>query len=617
MNRRILFMAALVVAASVPATTSASAKSLREPIKARLVKEVVEADDYLSKQKFAEAAALYHDAINKEPKNVSAHNGLGMALGKQFKLEAADVEFDKAIQLDPQNAMGHVGKAMVAINKLQSSSVTVQRSRDAALKEAESQARQALQLDPASPEAHYYLAQAIREQGRLDEAVTEFQAALGADPKYSDAYAGLGMARMQQNNWGEAAGNFQQAILNNSGNSTAHFGLGKVFLAQGQLDNAIHEFNTALYQYPNSAPTRLALGEAYMQQGNSIAAVKEFQEAIRIKPENPDAYLHIAAIRETRGDVEHAIAELRSGLEMAPDSSDLRLRVAEDSLRLEKLDDAIKDYEAVISSGGPSSSSAAKGLTRAFFLKSQRAASNAFLASNDFEQARESLQKAIAMNPNDMELRLADAKLRALSGDVVDLKSIGQPKSDGERIAYAEALLAQNRFAEAHEQMKLLLASAHDAHSALAVGDLAVMIKDLPSAEAAFKAAEAMPNGRDRARRGLAAVAKARELAQQDLTLADDLARKNALASAIDRYHSAIVSNPEAPAARLGLAQALERSGSHSSDRLRDSATQYKVFLTLSPQLPEKEMERYNKKIVVLNMKASKLEQRLAMRPRS
>jgi tetratricopeptide (TPR) repeat protein len=614
MNRKICFVAAVVLATSIPVGASAAVKS---PMKGRLVKEIVDADDFMSKQKFSEAAELYHDAINKEPKNVSAHTGLGLALGKQFKLEAADDEFNKALTLDPENAVAHVGKAMTNIYKLQSSSATIQKNRDAYLKEAEAQARQAIELDSGLPEAHYFLGQALREQGRLDEAAQSFQQAIGADKTFSDAYAGLGLVRMAQNSPVEASANFKQAISLNTGNSTAHFGLGKMLLQQGQVDDAIREFNTALYQYPNSAPTRLALGEAYMQQGNTIAAVKEFQEAIRIKPENSDAYLHIASIRESRGDIEHALAELRSGLEMTPDNADLHLRVADDSLRLEKLDDAIKEYGNVISSGAPLSSTAAKGITRAFFLKAQRQASNAFVASNDFEQAREVLAKAIQMNPNDMELRLADAKMRALSGEVVDLKAIGEPHTDGERIAYAEALLAQNRFADAHVQMNKLLASANDPRQVLAVGDLALMIKDLPSADAAFKRAEAMPGARDRAKRGQAAVTKARELAQQDITLADDLSRKNALASAVDRYHSAIIANPEATQARIGLAQTLERWAQRQPDRLHESVTQYKAYLTLAPQLPAKEVDRINKKIAVLNTKASKLEQRLAMRPKS
>ena len=42
----------------------------------------------------------------------------------------------------------------------------------------------------------------------------------------------------------------------------------------------------------------------------------------------------------------------------------------------------------------------------------------------------------------------------------VDLAKIGTPATDGERVAYAEALLAQNKFAEAHSQISQLITSA-------------------------------------------------------------------------------------------------------------------------------------------------------------
>lgn len=585
--------------------------------KARLVKQVVEADELMLKQKWADAADKYHDAINQDPKNVVAHTGMGMALGKQFKLDAADEEFNKVLALDPENAMARVGKAMVAINRLQSSSATIQKNRESFLKDAEAQAREAIATDPGLPEAHFYLGQALREQGRLDEAAESFRAAIQSEPQYSEAYSGLGMVRLTQNSPVEAGANFKQAIQINSGNSTAHFGLGRVLLQQGQIDEAIKELNTALYQFPNSAPVRLALGEAYLQQGNTIAAVKEFQEAIRIKPENADAYLHIASIRESRGDIEHALAELRSGLEMMPNNADLHLRLADDSLRLEKLDDAIKEYSVVMNSPSPNAATAAKGITRAYVLKSQKQTAGAFLSSNDYEQAREQLRKAITLNPNDMELRLADAKLRALSGEQIDLRTIGEPKTDGERIAYAEALLAQNRFAEAHSQLNTLLANASDAKQVLAIADLSSMIKDHTTAESAFRKAATMPGGQERAERGLAQVAKARELARQDSTLAEDLARKNALASAVDRYHAAVFANPEAGNTRIGLARTLERFAQQQPARLHEAVTQYKAYLALTPTLPQKEVEKINKKISQLNLKATKLEHRIAMRPKS
>ncbi len=58
--------------------------------------------------------------------------------------------------------------------------------------------------------------------------------------------------------------------------------------------------------------------------------------------------MHIADIREGRGDVELSISELRAALEVTPDNQDLHLLIADDSLKLEKLDDAIKYYSLCV-----------------------------------------------------------------------------------------------------------------------------------------------------------------------------------------------------------------------------------------------------------------------------
>ena len=266
----------------------------------------------------------------------------------------------------------------------------------------------------------------------------------------------------------------------------------------------------------------------------------------------------MADIREQRGDTELAIADARSGLELMPNNLDLHQRVADDTLKLEKLDDAIKEYKGVLDAN-PGNSAAAKGLTRAYYMKANREANSAFFTSNEFENAGKYLAQAVQMNPNDMELRLAQAKLRAMSGEKVDLSAVGAPHTDGERVAYAEALLAQNKFKEADDQMTQVIGSAQDAKQTFAVGDLALMIKDLPSAEAAYKKAASFPGGAERAKRGLDQVATAKDQARQDLTLADDLSNRKQLQSAIDKYKSSIYGNPKVPAARYGMAATLRK----------------------------------------------------------
>jgi tetratricopeptide (TPR) repeat protein len=494
---------------------------------------------------------------------------------------------------------------------LQSSSTTFYRNANALLARAEAECNQSLQYDPKSPEANYALGMVMKEQGKYDQAESAFNRAIASDKNYSDAYAGLGLMRLQQKDYAGAITNFKQAIALNTGNSTAHYGLGRTYVQQGQVDDGIKELNTSLYQFRNSAPVHYELGHAYELQGNTVGAIREFQESIRIKPEIAAPYIHVANIRENRGDIELAIAELRSGLEVNPNNAELLLRVANDNLRLEKVDDSIKEYEQVLAVA-PRSTVAAEGLTRAFYLKTQKESTGAFFGSNDYEAAEKAINRAVQMNPSNMELRLAQAKLNALSGKHVDLASLGQPTNDGERIAYAEALLAQDKFQEASQQMNMLIANVGEPKQMLALGDLSLMIKDLDSAKLAYEKAATMPGGEERAKRGLDQVAKAREAAREDLTLANDLARKKQLASAVDKYHAAVFANPRNADARDGLGSALERLYPHDPKELRESATQYRAFLALAPDTAPKDKEKIEKHIAKLDAKAYKLDNQVA-----
>ncbi|MBU6450534.1 MAG: tetratricopeptide repeat protein [Cyanobacteria bacterium REEB67] len=575
----------------------------------RITREVVRADSLMLGGKYDEAADLYKGEMEKNHNSVPAVVGYGMALAKLYKLDAADENFNRVLALDPQNAMAHAGKAMVMFNRLTSSSGTVIKNRDATLKNAEAEVKQALSIDPGMPEGHLTLGNIYKEEGRLDDAIAEYKQATTLDPKFSEAFAQLGIARLSKDQYADSVSAFKTAISLNSGNSTAHYGLGRAYYKQGLNDEALKELNTSLYQFRNSAPVHLTLGDVYAAQGNTVAAVKEYNQAISIKPENPDAYLHIADIRESRGDLELSISELRSGLEMMPNNPDLHLRVADSSLKLEKLDDAMKEYNTVLATN-PGNSAAAKGLTRAYYLKANKEAGGAFFVSNEYENAQSMIDKAVAMNPNDMELRLAQAKLRSMAGTPVDLSKLGTPSNDGERVAYAEALLAQNRFADADQQMQQVISNANDPKQAFAVADLALMIKDLPDAEAAYRKASTMPGGQERATRGLALVAKAKDASRQDLTMASDLARRSQLGSAVDKYHSAIYGNPKVADARIGLAETLERLKPQASKDLREAIVQYKAYEALTPNMPPKELEKMNKKIDNLSNKAFKLEQK-------
>lgn len=546
---------------------------------------------------YDQAADSFRKALNTNSKDVAALSGLGFALAVQFKLDGAEQQFKKALALKKDDPLAHVGMAFVKVNGLQSSSMTVISQKNAILSQAESECRLALKKEPDMPEALLVLGMVQKEQGKLDEAKATFSKSIAADPKYSMGFANRGLISLKQGDTASAITDFKEAIRLRSANSTAHYGLGKAYTEMGQLDEAYKELNTSLSLQKNSAPAHIAMGNVYQLQGNSVAAVREYKNAIAIKAESEDAYLKLAEILQARGDLEAAALNLRSGVELNPRNVDLHMKLGEITLALGKNDDALKEYTNVLNTS-PGNVAAVNGMTRALVMKAQKEANGAFFVSNNFESAEVLIQRAIQMNPNSMELRLADAKLRAMSGRPVDLTNIGTPTNDAERLAYAEAMIAQCKFDEASQAMATVIQNCQDANSAFAVADMALMTRDLDSAEQAYTKASTFPGAdiASRSKRGINAVRSARDKAQEDLNFASDLARKGQMASGIDKYRSAAFQNPRLAEAHLGLAEALEKFQKKQSAALREAALQFRAYLSLSPNLPEKEREKIAKK---------------------
>jgi tetratricopeptide (TPR) repeat protein len=594
--------------ASQESSPSASAAGSPSESRNSVRKDLITAGDLMLDGKYAEAADIYRAVLNTNSKETNALAGLGMALGRQFKLDAADEQFEKLLTIDPNNPVAHCGKAMVILNRLQSSSTTVINNRSTLLKEAGKECNLALDADPRVVEAHYLLGRVYKEEGRNDRACLAFQGAIKLDPHYSNAYAQLGLIQVLLNKLSEATESFKKAISINSGNSTAHFGMAQVAFKQNRLDAAVAELNISLYQNPNSSPVHQLLGKVYEAQGNTVAAIKEFKEAIRIKPELAAPYLSIASVAESRGDIEMAIAELHSGLEVMPNDPELLIRIANDSLRIDKFDDAVKNFEAA-AAAAPSTASPIEGLTRVLYLKAQKETSGAYFVSNDYAQANILVQKAIKLNPNSIELRLVDAKLRALSGQPVSVAKMPLPQSDADRPAYAETLMAEGKYQEAAAQMVKAINATTDTARLFAIGDLALMIKDLPSAELAYKRAASFVGQTDRANRGLDLIFKAREEAKQNLNLANDLARRRQMQSAIDKFKLAAYQDPKVADTHLFLAQTIEKLAEQTSKTMRETIAQYKAYLELAAGVPAATQDKLQKKVARLETKALKIEQ--------
>ncbi|HEY9678339.1 MAG TPA: tetratricopeptide repeat protein [Drouetiella sp.] len=593
-------------------TTPTTSKTTTSPVLSGGVKvNMTAAEKLLSQGKWSDAEGLFREALVANPTDVPATLGLGLALANEFKLDNADSAFERVIAIDPNNATAYAGKAMVMLNRLQSSSGTIRNERESILKQAEDYARRATTLGPANADAHNALGQVLKEQGRNEEAASELNTATVLNPDMSFAYSSLGLVRMAQNSPAEASEAFKRAITLNSGNSSAHYGLGAVLLKQGQIDDAIKELNTSLYQFPNSWPVRMALGQAYQTQGNTVAALQQYQLSTLIKPENIEPYVRMADIHQERGDSELALADLRSGLTQAPTDLQLRQRIADLDMSLERADDAIKNYRVILQLS-PNDNNAMKGLSQALLIKAQKAALNASLSPSDYETANNAIDEAIKVNSDDMELRLAKAKLLAMSGATEFQAKYAniQPTTDGDRVGLAEVLATKGDFNKSAQLFNEVITRQTNPKQLYAIADIAALTHSLGSAETAYKKGLALGGSPERGQVGLKKVADARKSAVDATAVASELAHKHQWDGAIAKFREAIKSDPMLPTARYGLAEALDDGPEDSVPTLSESASQYQYYLAIATDLTDKDREKLTDLIEKLNDKVAKLKQK-------
>ncbi len=239
--------------------------------------------------------------------NYVAHYNLGYALFQKGSVDEAMVQYQKALQINPDSAEAHnnLGNAL-----LQKGNVD----------EAIAQYQKALEVKPDYAEAHYNLGNALLQKGNVDEAMAQYQKALEVKPDYAEAHYNLGNALLQKGNVDEAMAQYQKALEIKPDYAEAHCNLGSALLKMGQVDEAMVQYQKALEITPDSAPVYNNLGNALLQKGKVDEAIAHFQKALEITPDYAEAHVNLrtALLQKERED--EALAQYQKALQTNPDS---------------------------------------------------------------------------------------------------------------------------------------------------------------------------------------------------------------------------------------------------------------------------------------------------------
>jgi serine/threonine protein kinase len=137
---------------------------------------------------------------------------------------------DKALQLDPQMAEGHVSRAATRLVY------------DWDWKGSEEELKLALRLNPGYATGHHWYSLLLSALGRHDSAISEGQRALEIDPLSVIIVASAGWIYVHAGRYDQAIAQFHKALELDSLCAPALSGLGEVYEIQGKNEEALAEY---------------------------------------------------------------------------------------------------------------------------------------------------------------------------------------------------------------------------------------------------------------------------------------------------------------------------------------------------------------------------------------
>jgi tetratricopeptide (TPR) repeat protein len=111
--------------------------------------------------------------------------------------------------------------------------------------EARAEFERSIELEPQQTESLYQLGEIDLEQGNLSTATTRFEKVVAADPRHEGAFTGLGIVAYRQKQYKEAAEYLKTAIGLSPDDSLAHYYYGLTLKRLGQQEEATQELELA------------------------------------------------------------------------------------------------------------------------------------------------------------------------------------------------------------------------------------------------------------------------------------------------------------------------------------------------------------------------------------
>ena len=259
--------------------------------------------DALKEKDPADALRAYAAAAKFDPKDARPHLAAGGVQERQGNLPAAEAEFQKALELEPDSAEALDGLVRAY-------------TQGRRWEQAEGALRRLLKLEPANAAAHVQLGRVLMQLGRKDEAVAELEAAAqgSSDPLAERELAAFYLEAKQ---YEPAALHYRRLLAADPQNAGLHHALGLVLAGQEQFAAAEAELVKAVSLDPNLKEAYFDLAFAAQRNKDYATAIRALDARARFYPENPGTYFMRATAYDSLKDFRQAAENYRQFLQAA------------------------------------------------------------------------------------------------------------------------------------------------------------------------------------------------------------------------------------------------------------------------------------------------------------
>ncbi len=262
----------------------------------------------LDAKQYEQAAQLFTQAIQADPKDYAAHFHLALVYSLTGKDADAIPEYQKTLELQPGLYQAELNLGILLV-------------REKRAKEAVGMLDAAVRTKPQEFRAQWHLAEALLASGDAAGAEAHYRAAAELDPKSAPAELGLGRAQAGQNRLAEAAGHFRKAAELDGNFNGALLELAGLYEQNHQPEEAI-----ALYQkFPGNVEAERRLGGLLMEAKRYGEAIPYLEKAVA-HDATPANRLVLATAYQLNQQPQKALEQLGEAAASAPGSYDLHMR---------------------------------------------------------------------------------------------------------------------------------------------------------------------------------------------------------------------------------------------------------------------------------------------------